>query len=259
MSSNETFYEYDSGDHQLAPKKQNMSSTHSFTSNGAKSNADEQIFELGGEESSENETDKNSSSTFDLASFDRKELNDYEVPTGELISLDDYSAGNVVHDNNNNTMMSKNENTNRKYINDEDTFGLDNEEINNHRKSLSINSFSSLNDFRTNGTSQHPKPMNRNNLISSKRRVSELYQNSLNHSRRADPTTHQQQHDSLNEYSLIDASDNNEPGLYKSMHFDSHEHDKLIETHEKKVNPLHLSSQSIQRPIIIVFIFVFSR
>lgn len=109
----------------------------------------------------------------------------------------------------------------------EDPFGLDIEVINNHRKSLSINSFSSLSDFKT----QQPTLNKRNNIMSSKRRVSELYQNQAqNPSKQQDI-----------EFSIIDSGGEylNDQSLYKSMHLDTSEHDQLIEEYENKVGLIY--------------------
>lgn len=72
MSSNETFYEYDS-DHMYANKSLNSPNAggdSSMSGSGKQTvsttNFDQRIFELGGGDS-ENDTDKNSSSTFDMA------------------------------------------------------------------------------------------------------------------------------------------------------------------------------------------------
>jgi hypothetical protein len=110
---------------------------------------------------------------------------------------------------------------------EEDPFGLDVEVINNHRKSLSINSFSSLSDFKT----QQPSLNKRNNIMSSKRRVSELYQNQAqNPSKQQDI-----------EFSIIDSGGEylNDQSLYKSMHLDTSEHDQLIEEYENKVGLIY--------------------
>lgn len=121
----------------------------------------------------------------------------------------------------------------------DDPFGLDIEVINNHRKSLSINSFSSLTDFKTTtnggggGGGHQPTPKvssftKRNSLLSSKRRASELYHNSmLQNSRSQQP----------DEFSIIDNSGEslNEQSLYKSLHMETREHEQLIEEYELRV------------------------
>lgn len=115
--------------------------------------------------------------------FDRKELNDFDLHTGsgELIILDEFGNSKATSRQTSTTstattnatgvanqLSRTNMASGEKYKSNEqgkqqqeaaaesssleDPFGLDIEVINNHRKSLSINSFSSLSDLKTHQT-----------------------------------------------------------------------------------------------------------
>ena len=73
--------------------------------------------------------------------------------------------------------------------------------------------------------------------MSSKRRVSELYQNTIQNSRNDNRT------EDLN---FADGGDySNDQSLYKSVHLDTKEHDQLIDEYEIKIKQLSARNENL--------------
>lgn len=85
--------------------------------------------------------------------------------------------------------------------------------------------------------------------MSTKRRVSELYQNSSGHSSSGSSNgggagKNDRQHG--DEFNIIDSGDYlGDQSLYKSMHLDTREHDQLIEEYEMRIKDLSIQNDNL--------------